>query len=214
MPTIQGSTNFMKILNPNLKNDIDSGTPLKLDLGCGQRPRSDFYTVDNLEVDGVDLVADLNKPLDLLPDNCTEYIYSHHVFEHVHEFLALMREIHRIILPGGTIEIVVPHFSNVYSYSDPTHVRFFSLYSMYYFVSPENQPRKRPVPTFYTDTSTRFLLNSLSIEFYRKGVIDRIFAPLFKRTVNINIHTQDFYERRLSSLFHARQIRYIMEPEK
>ena len=90
----------MKILNPNLKNDIASGVPLKLDLGCGQRPRSGFYAVDHLEVDGVDLVADLNKSLDLLPDNSTEYVYSHHVFEHVHEFLALMREIYRIVLPG------------------------------------------------------------------------------------------------------------------
>jgi len=202
----------MKILNPNLKNDIASGAPLKLDLGCGQRPRSGFYAVDHLEVDGVDLVADLNKSLDLLPDNSTEYVYSHHVFEHVHEFLALMREIYRIVLPGGTIEIIVPHFSNVFGYSDPTHVRFFGLYSMYYFVSPENQPEKRKVPAFYTDT--RFQLKALTIEFYRTGLIDKIFAPIFKKAVNINIHTQDFYERRLSSFFHARQIRYILEPDK
>ena len=202
----------MKILNPRIENDIKSGSPLKLDLGCGHRPRGGFYAVDQLEVDGVDLMADLNKPLDLLPDNCTGHVYSHHVFEHVDEFLALMREIHRIVAPGGSIEIIVPHFSNVYGFSDPTHVRFFGLYSMYYFVSSENQPEKRKVPAFYTDT--RFLLNSISIEFYRSGLIDAIFAPLFKRIVNINIHSQDFYERRFSHLFHARQIRYIMQPEK
>ena len=202
----------MKILNPKLENDIASGIPLKLDLGCGQRPRKGYYAVDHLDVEGVDLMADLNKPLELLPDNSTDYVFSHHVFEHVHEFQALMREIHRIVAPGGTVEIVVPHFSNVFGYSDPTHVRFFGLYTMYHFVSPENQPKKRKVPAFYTDT--RFFMTSLRIEFYRKGLLDKILEPFFKRLVNINIYTQNFYERRLSSLFHARQIRYIMRPEK
>ena len=126
----------MKILNSNLEEDLAAEKPIRLDLGCGKRPRSGFYSVDHLDMDGVDVVADLNKPLHLLPNDCSEYIFSRHTLEHIHELLPLMREIHRITKSDGTVEIIVPHFSNVYGYSDPTHVRFFSLYSMYYFVSP------------------------------------------------------------------------------
>lgn len=202
----------MKILNPNLKKELAEGKAIKIDLGCGKQARTGFYSVDHLEMDGVDVVADLNKPLNIFPTNCSDYIYSRHVFEHIQEFLPLMREIHRITKPGGTIEIIVPHFSNVYGYSDPTHVGFFGLYSMYYFVSPENQPKTRKVPAFYTDT--RFQVKSLTIEFYQSGYIDKFLAPVFSKLVNYNIHTQDFYERRLAHLFHAWQIRYILEPEK
>ena len=202
----------MKILNSNLENDLATGKPVRLDLGCGKRPRGGFYSVDHLDMDGVDVVADLNKPLHLLPNDCCEYSYSRHTLEHIQELLPLMREIHRITKRDGTVEIIVPHFSNVYGYSDPTHVRFFGLYSMYYFVSPEHQPKKRRVPAFYTDT--RFLVKSLTIEFYRSSIIDKLLSPILSKFINCSIHTQDFYERRLSHLFHARQIRYVLTPEK
>lgn len=202
----------MKILNSALVQDLASGSPIRLDLGSGRSARKGFYAVDHLEMPGVDAVADLNEPLELLPDNCSDHIYSRHVLEHISEFIPLMREIHRITRPGGTIEIIVPHFSNVYGFSDPTHVRFFGLHSMFYFVAPENQPSTRKVPTFYTDL--RFKVRSIRIDFYRNGLIDRVLEPVFSRLVNRSFGTQTFYERRLSGLFHAWQIRYELEPEK
>jgi len=202
----------MKILNSKLEKDLAEGKAIRLDLGCGKNPRSGFYSVDHIEMDGVDVVADLNKPLNKLPNECSDYIYSRHTLEHIHEFLPLMREIHRITKSDGVVEIIVPHFSNVYGFSDPTHVRFFGLYSMYYFVSPEHQPKIRRVPAFYTDT--RFLIKSITIEFYRSGILDKLLTPVLSRFVNINIYTQDFYERRLSHLFHAWQIKYILTTEK
>lgn len=201
----------MRIVNPTLREQLGKGA-VRLDLGCGQDKRDGFYALDHLELDGVDIVADLNEPLHLLPDDCSEYIYTRHALEHVTELLPLMREIYRISRPGATVEIIVPHFSNVYGYSDPTHVRYFGLYSMYYFASAEHQPRRRKVPAFYTDV--RFIVKSITIEFYRKGVVDTIMSPLLQRLVNFNIHTQDFYERRLCHFFHARQIRYVLTPEK
>ena len=202
----------MKILNPELECDLAEGRPIRLDLGSGDSPRKGFYSVDYLEMAGVDVVADLNKPLVLFPSDCSEYVYSRHTFEHIQEFIPLMREIHRITKAGGTIEIIVPHFSNVYGYSDPTHVRLFGLYSMYYFVSKENQPQVRKVPEFYTDL--RFRIKSVRIEFYRLSVLDKVVAPLISKVININASTQDFYERRLAYIFHAWQIRYVLEPEK
>lgn len=202
----------MEIINANFKKDLEQGNPLKLDLGCGMKPRKGFYAVDHLRMDGVDVVADLNEPLDLLPDNCATYVYSHHVLEHIDKFLDLMREIHRITKPDGVIEIIVPHFSNVFGYSDPTHIRFFGFYSMYYFVSPENQPSIRKVPAFYSDT--RYQIDDLKIEFYNSGLLDKVLSPLFSYFVNKSIGWQNFYERRLCYLYHAWQIRYLMHPVK
>jgi len=202
----------MKILNLRLKDDLKKEIGIKIDLGCGKNPYNGCYAVDHKEMEGVDVIADLNKPLHLFPDNCCEFIYSRMVFEHVNEFLPLMCEIHRILKPTGVIEIIVPHFSNVYGFSDPTHVRFFGLYSMNYFCSTDSQPKSRIVPSFYTDI--RFEVKSIKIEFYKSGIIDHLLAPIFFRAVNINLFTQDFYERRLSSLFHAQGIRFLLRVEK
>ncbi|MDZ8120414.1 class I SAM-dependent methyltransferase [Pontiella agarivorans] len=202
----------MKILNKKLQEALEQGGKIKLDLGCGQGPVEGFFAVDHLEMDGVDVVADLNEPLDLLPDNSVDEIYSRHCFEHIDNFLPLMKEIHRVVKPGGKIEIIVPHYSNVLAYSDPTHVRFFGLYTMYYFVSPEHQPKKRKVPSFYSDI--RFQIHRIKIEFYRYTFFERLSVSLIKRLVNLSFGNQFRYERRWSSLFHASQIRYLMTPDK
>jgi hypothetical protein len=39
-------------------------------------------------------------------------------------------------------------------------------------------------------------------------------SPFFSRIVNLGVAWQDFYERRLSHLYHAWQIRYLMKPDK
>jgi ubiquinone/menaquinone biosynthesis C-methylase UbiE len=202
----------MEICNSQIAEDIRTGKPLQLDLGSGGASKKHIYTIDHIALEGVDIVADLNKPLDLLPDNCADYIYTRHALEHIHDFLMAMQEIHRISKPGGTIEIIVPHFSNIYGYSDPTHVRFFGLYTMYYFVKKENQPESRKVPPFYT--TFKFKIRSIKIQFYRNGLIDRILSPVLSRFINSNIKFQEFYERRLAMLFHAWQIVYIMEVDK
>lgn len=202
----------MKILNEKLRIELEQKYPVKLDLGCGNNAREGFYAVDHIELAGVDVIADLNEPLDLLPNDCCDYIYSHHAFEHINNFMSLMREIHRVTISGGAVEIVVPHFSNVYGYSDPTHVRFFGLYSMYYFVSQVNQPKIRKVQDYYSDF--KFLVRKIDISFYRHTVFDKIFAAGLSGLINRNIKYQDFYERRLSALFPASSIRYLLSVVK
>jgi SAM-dependent methyltransferase len=201
----------MKILNPRVLEDLERGVPLKLDVGCGERPSPGYYGVDLVEMNGVDIVADLNKPLDLLPDNSVGAIISRHVLEHIPNLVPLLAEFRRITRPDGRIEIVVPHFSNPYFYSDPTHVRFFGLYTFFYFADPEHQPRRK-VPAFYSDV--RFRVESIRIDFPRDGLIERLTCPLLKRLVNLSTGAQDWYERRLCRVFTARQIRYVLRPEK
>lgn len=202
----------MKILNASLQRDLDEGVAVQIELGSGGPAREGLYAVDRLPLEGVDAVADLNEPLAELPDDCASLVRSRHVLEHVENLELALREMHRITRPDGRIVIVVPHFSNPYYYSDPTHVRFFGLYSMHYFVAPEKQRIRRKVPAFYSDV--RFEIERLQIRFYRLTRFDRLIEPLMRRLVNRTAWTQDLYERRLSPFFHAWEIRWVLRPDK
>ena len=202
----------MRLVNPQIAKDIEQGKALRVDLGSGARPRAGFYGLDQLEAAGVDIVADLNRPLDLLPDNCAEHVFSSHSLEHVEKLLPLMDEIHRIMRPGGTLEVIAPHFSNPYYYSDPTHVRFFGLYTMSYFVDMDKQPGAHKVPAF--PTKTRFELQSVYLSFYRFNLFDRLLVPFLRYFVNRTPAAQHFYELRLSRLFSAAEVRYRMRARK
>lgn len=201
----------MQILNEEVLRDLQQGVPLKLELGSGGKAGAGFYALDHLPLEGVDIIADLNQPLELLPDSCAAQIYSRHTLEHIENLLLLLAEVHRITCPGGRIEFIVPHFSNPYFYSDPTHVRAFGLYTMNYFVDPQHQPRRK-VPAFYS--SVRFTVQSIKIRFYRHSLLDHVVAPPLQWLVNRNFAWQNFYERRLASFFHAWEIVYVLTPVK
>lgn len=203
--------NGMKIVNPSVYADLEAGRPLRLNLGCGRRPRPGFYGVDQFEMPGVDIVADLNRPFSRLPEDSVAEIYTRHTLEHVPQLLPLMGEFHRITQPGGRIEIIVPHFSNPYGYSDPTHVRFFGLYSFFYFCDEEDQP-SRKVPAFYVPH--RFLVESVHVSLIRGTVIRRFLTPLVKRMVNSSLTMLDWYERSLCRAFPAESIHYVLTPKK
>ena len=202
----------MRIVNPAVTQALELRQPLRLNLGSGPEPEPGFFSLDRIDHAAVDVVADLEEPLSLLPDDCTEAVYSSHALEHVHRLPELVREVYRISAPDARVEILVPHFSNPFACSDPTHVRFFGLYTMYYFCATEKQPSVRKVPSFYSDA--RFTVDSVRIEFYRESYLDRSFGRVLEWFVNRGPRLQQFYERRLCGLFHAWQIRYVMRPDK
>jgi len=202
----------MQLVNPRVAADLEAGAPLRLNLGSGPTPKAGFYSVDQVRMDGIDIVADLNKPLSLLPDDCAEHVFTSHTLEHVDNLFLLLSEIHRITRPGGLIEVIVPHFTNPYYYSDPTHLRFFGLYTMSYFVDMEKQPHARKVPAFYSQT--RFEIESVKIAFYRFNLLDRLFVPFLRYLVNRSPGAQEWYELRLSRFFPAAEIRYRMRAAK
>jgi hypothetical protein len=202
----------MKIINKQFLTDLVNKNQINLNLGSGESNRPGFYSVDHLHLPGVDIIADLNSPLNLIPDNSINKIYTRHVLEHIFKFSELVDELHRITKSDGEIEIIVPHFSNVYGFSDPTHLRFFGLFSMYYFVASKDQPNIRKVPDFYSEK--KFKVKSIYIDFYTETIFDKVIGRLFKLIVNSNFFMQNFYERRLSGIYHAWQIKYIIIPVK
>jgi len=201
----------VRIVNPKVRDDLAAGRSIRLNLGVGRRPREGYYGLDWIEMPGVDVVADLNEPFTQLPDNSVEAIYTHHTFEHVVDFLPLLKEVHRVVVPDGRVEVVVPHFSNPYGYSDPTHVRFFGLYSFYYFADEADQPRRK-VPAFYLPE--RFAVESIDITFMPTLIMCKPVRRLMTKVVNSSMWLLDWYERSWCRRFPADSIRYVLRVKK
>lgn len=201
----------MKILNPAVTRDLEACRPLRLNLGSGCRHLPGFYNVDLVDLPGVDLLADLNEPFDALPDNSVESIFCRHTLEHVVNLLGVLGEIHRVVQPTGTIDVVVPHFSNPYYYSDPTHVRFFGLYSFFYFCDAADQPRRK-VPSFYTPI--RFRVESVRFNLMKESAFDKVVRAILHPVINRGVGWLDWYERRLCRLLPVNDLRYILHPVK
>jgi len=202
---------LMRIVNPLVRRTIERAEGLRLNLGCGRRSRVGFFGIDCLPLPTADIVADLNEPLRELPDNCVSEVYSRHTLEHVRNFLPLMAELHRVTRPGSRIEIIVPHFSNPYGYSDPTHVRQFGLYTFFYFADEEDQPQRK-VPSFYLPE--RFTVEALEIRLLKRSRLGRPVSSGLEWIINRGMGLLDWYERAACWTFPAESIRYVLRTKK
>ena len=202
---------LMKILNPEVRRHLDAGVGLRLNLGGGERRVPVFFSVDCVASTGPDILADLNEPLADLPDDCVEEITTRHTLEHIQRLMELLGEIHRVTRPTGRIDVTVPHFSNPYGYSDPTHVRFFGLYSFFYFCDEADQPRRK-VPNFYSPM--RFRVESVAFELMKQSFADKVARALLQGVINRGVGWLDWYERRLARWLPVSEVRYVLRPVK
>lgn len=100
-----------------------------LNLGCGIdiRASDDQWTWINLDVaaiPGVDVVHDLDVFPWPFEDAEFDAILADDIWEHVEHPLEFMREVHRILRPGGQIKIRTCAWDNENSFRDPTHRRW------------------------------------------------------------------------------------------
>lgn len=182
----------------DLQKRLSGGQGVAVEIGCGAKRRDeDVITIDRVDLESVDIVADIEKGLGFLPNGCVDRLYCRSVLEHIENFEGLLREMLRVMKEDGKAYVFVPHFSNPYFYSDYTHKRFFGLYSFYYFVEPERQ-LKRKVPVFYTDIRLEIL--SLKLVFKTPFWISRHLRKLFGFFVNSGRCMQEFYELHLFGL--------------
>ena len=107
--------------------------PRELNLGCGRRRREGCLNVDRAARVEPDLVWDLDKFPYPLPDSHFSRIFASDVVEHLANIPEFMREAHRLLAPGGLLEITTPHFSCANSYTDPTHLHHLGYCSFDYF---------------------------------------------------------------------------------
>lgn len=185
-------------------------SPLIVELGCGGEKRhAEAVGIDILSLPGVDIVGDALEVLQSLPDGCVDVIYSEHFMEHVPNPHDILKEAARVIKHGGEFRAIIPHFSNPWFYSDPTHRSFFGLYTFSYWVS-ETPFRRRPphyeMPLPFELLSARHVFKSSKPFYVRHGL-----KKVTSSWVNLGRWTQEFYEENLTSIMPCHEIDFILK---
>jgi hypothetical protein len=168
-----------------------------LNLGAGQKRRSDAVNVDLVASTNPELVWDLNQQPWPLPSNHFREVLAADVIEHLDNIISVMEEIHRVCIGGAIVRISLPHFSCANAFRDPTHRHYFSLLSFHYFTG-ENQWE------FYT--GCRFKTVSSHLYFY-PSLINKLVWRLANRF-------PEAYERRWAWIFPAWFLSFDLEVVK
>jgi len=115
-----------------MEEDKTEKAGIRVDVGCGQRENG-AIKVDVVPYFRPHLMGSVTE----LPfaENSVDEVICHHVLEHIpREFLIkAMNEMHRILKPGGLVDIEVPVFPFWQAIADPTHVSFFVPQTFDYF---------------------------------------------------------------------------------
>lgn len=91
------------------KDKVDNLNPLKLNVGCGRDIRSDHINIDNRELDGVDVVADvMSLPFE---SNSIDEIFASHLIEHFTErqLLDIVNYWYSLLKEGGSLILIAPN---------------------------------------------------------------------------------------------------------
>lgn len=107
-----------------------------LNLGCGASVdrRPGVVNVDSHPYPGVE-VWDVDDQPWPWADETFDMVQAIQLFEHVREPVGFMREAWRVLRPGGTLFLRVPHYLSENSHTDPTHVRHCTLRTFDYWIA-------------------------------------------------------------------------------
>jgi SAM-dependent methyltransferase len=80
-----------------------------LDVGCGENTHENFINLDYSWNPNIDICWDITCGIPL-PDRSMRGVFTEHCLEHFPLAAAetIIREIHRVLMPGGRVRIVVP----------------------------------------------------------------------------------------------------------
>lgn len=106
----------------------------KLDVGSGGRKMQGYVSLDKDSKTKPDFVHDIETPWPF-PDNHFIEARLYHILEHVRteKKIFVMRELWRVLRPGGTADIEIPSFPSPQSVQDPDHKSFWHRNSFMYF---------------------------------------------------------------------------------
>jgi hypothetical protein len=136
------------------------------DLGCGRNKFPGATGIDYAGNSHADIQHDLDRYPYPVKESSFEVVLLRNVVEHVGNVVGLMEEVHRIGRDGADVVITTPHFSSLYSYQDPTHVRHLAYDSMDYFTEETKHSN------FYS--SCRFRIVAKGLDFGRSFPLSSI----------------------------------------
>jgi len=197
-----------------MQNNSKKKSLLKLDLGSGSRPFRDYIGIDNGVINGSVIKKDVLGFLKKLPAKSVSHIYSRHFLEHTHsdQMIKILREIDRVLIKNGEMLFILPHYSNPFFYSDPTHRTFFGIHTFSYLC--ETSCLKRHVPGYIAikgwhliDLKINFV-PMLRIRFF--GFRLPFLSDALNIILNANFKLLELYERYFASIFSIYEIRFFV----
>jgi len=159
----------------------------KLNLGCGRNVKEGWINLDCVGLPGVDIVHNIEKLPLPFDDEQFDEVRCDSILEHI-EYIPVLRDLYRILKPGGLLKIRVPHFSSRNNYVDPTHKKHFSIDTFDFFVAESRFAREKD---YYFDFHFS-KITSRKIKFCKRGIFwpNRIIEPL----INLGPRIQWWYE--------------------
>lgn len=170
-----------------------------LDVGCGRRKFPGATGIDFADAADADVRHDLNRFPYPLADDAFDVILMRNVIEHLHDVVALMEEVHRVGRDGADVVVTTPHFSSLYSYQDPTHVRHLAYDSLEYFTEGTRHSN------FYS--AKRFVMVDRGIDFGKSFPFSAIARALFA----LSPHK---YEKHFAFIFPANSLWFLLRVKK
>ena len=139
-----------------------------LHIGCGPQKIPGSIGVDINKNIGADVIHDLNKFPYPFKKKQFDKIIAENIMEHLENIPKVMEELHRICKNGSKLLITTGHFSSVDSFTDPTHIHFFTSRTFDYFIPGTDlfeyqysRARFRKIKTILGPENNRFPLNLL-----------------------------------------------------
>jgi len=99
-----------------------------LNLGSGPDCKEGFVNYDIRPTGDVQGNCEEGLPF---KDNVFDNILASHILEHIHDLVALKKELLRIMKPNAELMVIVPEYLSPDAWGDDTHCRAFSNQSFF-----------------------------------------------------------------------------------
>ncbi|HEV2316235.1 MAG TPA: class I SAM-dependent methyltransferase [Thermoplasmata archaeon] len=144
------------MLSGGLSRNFDVALPVgvrdSLDIGCGPN-KVGTVGMDRVGFPGVDVVHDLRKSPWPFPNGSFRRVIARQVLEHLPRtgvddddlLFDVMRESHRVLVPGGTMQIEVPHEDSLEAWGSPAHQRAFNEDTFAHFLPTRSPYWRKPI---------------------------------------------------------------------
>lgn len=190
-------------------NNLASRSRVIIELGVGERKiNPDAIGIDIIDSEAVDVVGDVLEILKVLPDASVDDISSSHVLEHLDDLPSVLKQVSRVLKSGGEMIVVVPHFSNPFFYSDPTHRNHFGLYTFSYYC--EEHIFRRRVPRYARQSSLSLVDVKLVFKSFPPRYLVHGLRKLCQIVFNISSWTQEIYEDSFSNILSCYEVKYVI----